>query len=90
MGRWLFSHEEGGVRVYRTREEPVPPSRRPRDGFDVFEDGRYRHLQPGPGDAPRAAEGRWWAEGERIRLTEPGAVFEVVAAGGGELRIRPA
>ena len=77
------------MRVYRTREEPVRPSRRPRDGFDIEEDGRYRHLEPGPDDALRAAEGRWWVEGEHIRLTEPGAAFEVVSAGGGELRIRP-
>ena len=94
VGRWLFSHEEAGVRVYRRREAPVRPGRRPRDGFDIEEDGRYRHLQPGPGDAPGAVEGRWRAEGgrvalaERITLTEPGASFEVVSAGGGELRIR--
>ena len=78
------------MRVYRKREEPVRPSRTPRDGFDIEADGRYRHLQPGPDDAPRAAEGRWWAEGEGIRLTEPGAVFEVVAAARGELKMRPA
>jgi len=77
------------VRVYRKREEPVRPSRRPRDGFDIEEDGRYRHLEPGPGDAPRVAEGRWWADGGRIRLTEPGAAFEIAAVGSGELRIRP-
>jgi hypothetical protein len=90
VGRWLFSHEEGGVRVYRTREAPVPPGRRPRDGFEIGEDGRYRHLQPGAGDAPAAVEGRWQVSGEHVTLTQPGAAFEVVAAGGGELRIRRA
>lgn len=88
VGRWLFSHEEGGLRVYRKRADPVRPSRRPRDGFDIAEGGRYRHLQPGPGDAAEAIEGRWEADGGRITLTETGAAFEVVSATESELRIR--
>ena len=76
------------MRVYRKREEPVRPSRRPRDGFDIEEGGHYRHLVPGSADAPRAVEGRWQAAGDRVTLAEPGAAFEVVSASGDELRIR--
>jgi hypothetical protein len=93
VGRWLFSHEEGGARVYRQRGERFAPSRRPRDGFDIEEDGTFRAWAGGPADAPVAAPGRWRAEGSRLHLEfDDGRTrtLEVVDAGPGLLTVRGA
>ena len=92
FGHWLFSHEEGGARVYRPRDTPLPPSRRPRDGFDIDEDGAFRAYTPGAADASHARDGRWTAAGARIEVAfvdgGPGSTFEVVDAAPGTLKIR--
>ena len=93
LGRWLFSHEEeGGARVYRPRDTPFPPSRRPRDGFDINADGTFRAYTPGAGDAPVAAEGRWTQAGDdRLQLAFAdgrGRVLEIVDAAPGTLKVR--
>ena len=93
FGRWLFSHEEDGARVYRPRGGEFAPSRRPRDGFDIEPDGTFRSYAPGRGDAPVASDGRWTFSGaDRLTVTdEAGAArtLVVVAAGPGFLKLRP-
>jgi hypothetical protein len=92
FGRWLFSHEEDGARVYRPRDSPFAPSRRPRDGFDIEPDGRFRVLTPGAADASRARDGRWTASGARIQVAcddgGPGLALEIVDAAPGVLKVR--
>jgi hypothetical protein len=92
FGRWLFSHEEGGARVYRPRDNPLPPSRRPRDGFDIHEDGAFRAYTPGAADASTARDGRWKAAGAGIQVTYddggPGLALEIVDAAPGVLAVR--
>ena len=91
FGRWLFSHEEGGARVYRPRDRPFAPSRRPRDGFDINEDGTFRAYTPGAADAPVAAEGRWTESGDRLEIAFEdgrGWLLEIVHAAPGTLKVR--
>jgi hypothetical protein len=92
FGRWLFSHEDGGARVYRPRDSLFAPSRRPRDGFDIDEDGTFRAYTPGAADAAVAADGRWTrASGDRLELSfDDGRtrVLEIVDAVPGTLTIR--
>jgi hypothetical protein len=98
FGRWLFSHEEGegegGTRVYRPRGTPLPPSRRPRDGFDIDEDGAFRAYTPGAADASTARGGRWTAAGARIEVAfddgGPRSTLEIVDAAPGTLKVRRA
>jgi hypothetical protein len=91
VGRWLFSHEEDGARVYRPRGGAFPLSRRPRDGFDIQADGVFRGYTPGAQDAPAARDGRWTVEGGRLVVTfEDGSdrVLEIVEAGPDMLKVR--
>ena len=93
FGRWLFSHEdEDGARVYRPRDDVFPPSRRPRDGFDIEPDGTFRVVRPGPGDAPAATGARWRDAGGAIEVVSgSGAVLRtlrVVDAAPGVLKLR--
>ena len=95
-GRWLFSHEEegSGARVYRSRDSSFAPSRRPRDGFDIEPDGRFRAYTPGAADASRARDGRWTAGDGSLRVAfddgGPGLAFEILAAEPGRLTVRRA
>ena len=91
VGRWLFSHEEDGARVYRPRGGKFAPSRKPRDGFDVDADGTFRLLKTGPADAPVSTTGKWTAEGDRLRVTFDDGndrTIEIVEAGPEALKIR--
>ena len=92
FGRWLFSHEEGGARVYRPRDSGFAPSRRPRDGFDIEPDGRFRALTPGAADASKARDGRWSASAAGIEVAYddggPGLALEIVDAAPGVLTVR--
>ena len=91
LGRWLFSHEEDGARVYLPRDAKLAPSRRPRDGFDVQSGGRFRAYAAGAGDAPTARDGRWEASGDVITVTydDGGASsLRVVDAAPGRLLVR--
>ena len=91
-GRWLFSHEEDGARVYLPREGAFAPSRKPRDGFDIAADGRFRVYGPGAGDATRARDGRWSENGAALEVTyddgAEGQVLEIVEAAPGVLKVR--
>lgn len=93
FGRWLFSHEDdGGARVYKPRDSAFAPSRRPRDGFDIEADGRFRVLTPGSADASKARDGRWTATGAGLEVAYddggPGLALEIVDAAPGELKVR--
>jgi len=91
VGRWLFSHEEDGARVYRPRGGTFAPSRRPRDGFDINADGTFRGYTAGAADALVAAEGRWTQAGDRlaVALTDGAErVLEIVEAAPGMLKVR--
>ena len=91
LGRWLFSHEEDGARVYVPRDAKLAPSRRPRDGFDIDPGGSFRSYAPGAGDAPAARDGRWEASGEGItvRYDDGGASsLGIVDAAPGRLKVR--
>ena len=92
FGQWLFSHEEGGARVYRSRDSSFAPSRRPRDGFEIDPDGRFRVLTPGAADASNARDGRWSASGSGIQVAYdgggPGLALEIVDAAPGVLKVR--
>ena len=80
--------------MYRPRESPFAPSRRPRDGFDIDPDGRFRILTPGAGDASKARDGRWTATGANIQVVcddgGPGLALEIVDAAPGILKVRRA
>ena len=92
FGRWLFSHEDGGARVYRPRDSPFAPSRRPRDGFDIDPDGRFRVHTPGATDASTARDGRWTAAGADVEVAfddgGPGLALEILDAAPGVLKVR--
>jgi hypothetical protein len=93
LGRWLFSHEEqGGARVYRPRDSSFAPGRRPRDGFDIEADGRFRVHEPGATDASRVREGRWTARvgGLRVAYDDggPDLALDILAAEPGRLTVR--
>jgi hypothetical protein len=92
FGRWLFSHEEGDARVYRPHDSAFAPSRRPRDGFEIDPDGRFRVLTPGATDAAKARDGRWTAAGAGIQVAYddggPGLALEIVDAVPGVLTVR--
>jgi hypothetical protein len=92
FGHWLFSHEEDGARVYRPRGAAFAPSRRPRDGFDIESDGRFRAHTPGAADAPQARDGRWAAAGSRLQVAYDdggtGLVLDIVDAEPDRLRVR--
>jgi hypothetical protein len=92
FGRWLFSHEEDGARVYRPREGAFAPSRRPRDGFDIDRDGTLRSYKPGAGDAPVSTPGRWVETSDgRLQVTDEDGrrrLLEIVAAAKGTLTVR--
>lgn len=92
VGRWLFSHEEDGARVYRGREGQFVPTRRPRDGFDINGDGTFRAYTPGATDASVASDGRWTRAGDdRLAVVfADGAdrVLVIVDAAPGALKIR--
>jgi hypothetical protein len=94
FGRWLFSHEDGGARVYRPRDSAFAPSRRPRDGFDIDPDGHFRVHTPGAADAAESREGRWTAAGASIQVAYddggPGLGLEIVDAAPGVLKVRRA
>lgn len=90
-GRWLFSHEEDGARVYVPRDTKLPPSRRPRDGFDIDPGGSFRAYVPGRGDGPVARDGRWEASGEviAVRYDDGGtSSLTLVEASPGRLKVR--
>ena len=78
--------------MYRPRDSPFAPSRRPRDGFDIEPDGRFRVLTPGAADASKARDGRWTASGARIQVAcddgGPGLALEIVDAAPGVLKVR--
>ena len=93
-GRWLFSHEEDGARVYLPRDAPFAPSRRPRDGFDIERDGRFRVHTPGAGDGSRARDGSWRASGDGIAVEYDdggaGPSLAIVETAPGRLKVRRA
>lgn len=94
LGRWLFSHEEDGARVYRPRDGEFAPSRRPRDGFDISADGSFRAYTPGRGDASVKSEARWrLAAPDRLEVTGADGrvtrVLLIVDAAPGLLKVRP-
>ena len=91
IGRWIFSHEEDGVRVYSPRAA-ARPRRGAHEGLDLEPDGSSRRLESGPADAPAAVVGSWAVEGDRLLLREGGTerALEIVAVRDGELRLRPA
>lgn len=78
--------------MYRPREGPVAPSRRPRDGFDIDPDGRFRVFTPGAADASQARDGRWTEAAAGIQVVfddgGPGLALEIVHAGPGALKVR--
>lgn len=92
FGRWLYSHEEGGARVYRPSDSGFAPSRRPRDGFEIDADGRFRALTPGAADASKARDGRWSVSAAGIQVAYddggPGLALEIVDAAPGVLKVR--
>lgn len=94
IGRWLFSHEEDGARVYRPRGGEFAPSRRPRDGFDIDADGTFRAYTPGRSDASVASDARWrLAAPDRLEVAGADGsvtrVLHIVDAAPGILKLRP-
>ncbi|MBG0828883.1 hypothetical protein HS041_14005 [Planomonospora sp. ID67723] len=95
VGVWLHSYEEDTetTAVYRPRDHPFRPSRRPRRGLEFRAGGTFLELRPGPDDRPREVTGRWRSEGgDRIRVAFPeedGAPIEisVISCADGVLRI---
>jgi hypothetical protein len=69
-GRWVHLHEEDSAQgaVYVPDATEVPLSRRPRDGFEFFTDGRVRVLQAAPDDRLAASPARWRAVGAAIEI----------------------
>ena len=74
--RWYLSLEESsaGEDVYRPAGFPLPRSRAPRPGLELWPDGTYVEYRPGPADAPVPVEGQWSSAGEsRVEARVPGS-----------------
>ena len=92
---WIHSREEdsGGSEVYRPEGFAFPPSFG-RDGFEMFEDGRFVQDDVGPADGIVQTEGQWTLIGPlRVAVAfpvtdRPGYSFEVVDVDPHILRIR--
>ena len=81
--RWLYSHDEGGAKVFRPAEEDFPPSRVPRIGYSFEPDGRVTRHAPGPADRTEAQGGRWHLDvAGKLVLEFPGRPAEEVAVQG--------
>ncbi|MBG6058970.1 hypothetical protein RCH16_003600 [Cryobacterium sp. MP_M5] len=93
VGVWIHSHEESrdGAQVYRPVAYPFPPSRG-RTSFTLRADGSARTGQPGPDDRGTTADGSWRLDGTVLALRGPEgtARYEVLAADGQHLELRPA
>ena len=78
--------------MYRHRDTTFAPSRRPRDGFEINEDGTFRALTPGAADASNARNGRWTAGTANIQVAYddggPALALEIVDAAPGVLKVR--
>jgi len=93
VGIWIHSHEESrdGAQVYRPGAYPFPPSRG-RTSFTLRADGSALTGQPGPDDRGTTADGSWRLDGTVLALRGPEgtARYEVLAADGQHLELRPA
>jgi len=91
--RWVHVFEEDSPAgaSYRPDTEDLPLSRRPRDGFELSEDGTARVFAAGPGDRPEPRAATWSREGEQIVITVRGAregpALRVVEQAAGRLRV---
>lgn len=88
----MHLHEEDSDRgaVYVPETTEVPLSRRPRDGFEFFVDGRVRVLQPAPDDRLAASPARWRIAGTAIEIVaENGALRRVVVESPTRLIVTP-
>jgi hypothetical protein len=66
--RWVRAFEDDDPRgaVYRPDRADLPLSRRPRDRFELSEDGSARLYAPGPDDRLIARDATWSREDEDI------------------------
>ena len=88
---WLFSHENGGVAVYRPFGTRLPPARG-RKAFEIRENGEFVRYDIGATDRSRATVGRWRADDpRRIQVSyDDGrkSTLEVLEWGPDELKVR--
>jgi hypothetical protein len=91
-GRWVHLYEEDSAQgaVYVPDTTEVPLSRRTRDGFEFFADGRVRVLQPAPDDRLAASPARWRTAGTAIEIVgENGASRRLVVESPTRLIVTP-
>jgi hypothetical protein len=78
---WVHVYEEDTAdgAVYRSEDDAIPLSRRPRERLTLSPDGSARLFAPGPDDRLTEQRATWREDG--------GALVVRAAAGGAELRI---
>ena len=78
---WVHVFEEDTVdgAVYRSEDDAIPLSRRPRERLELSPDGSARIFAPGPDDRLMEQRATWREDG--------GALVVRARAGGPELRI---
>ena len=73
--RWVHAFEEDTDEgeVYRPDDENVPLSRRPREAFELNQDGTARVFMPAPDDRMTPTEAAWSEDGNDVVLRVPAA-----------------
>lgn len=79
--RWVhvFEEDTAAGAVYRSEDESIPLSRRPRACLELERGGKARLFMPGPDDRLMERSGTWHEEGGALVIRPQG--------GGAELRI---
>lgn len=77
--RWVHVFEEDTAdgAVYRSEDDAIPLSRRPRERLQLDRDGSARLFLPGPDDRLVEQPGTWSAEGDALVLRAPKAGTEL-------------
>ena len=84
VGAWLHTHEDDqpGIRVFRSRSQPLPPARG-RRGYEFHPDGSLTKIGSGSADQTVTSSGHWSADPQgRIHIHvqgEPEEILEVIA-----------
>ena len=78
--RWVHAYEEDTAdgAVYRPDSAGLPPSRRPREQFELSEDGSASLYVGGPDDRLLVRDAEWKLEGDDVVIRRRGTPAEVL------------